>query len=135
MGIPYSGDGSGWYTHGVATPSGEFGRLRDAFAGWLVPDAARSGSGTLPFRFQPERPEFDTSSQFTPTTNTMTLRDQPVTLSLPAGATGGFHVVVVDPIDFTVLANAVFPTNGVADPVSALAALENFLNAPANAGP
>jgi hypothetical protein len=87
MGIPYSGDGSGWYTHGVATPSGEFGRLRDAFAGWLVPDAARSGSGTLPFRFQPERPEFDTSSQFTPTTNTMTLRGQPVTLSLPAGAT------------------------------------------------
>jgi hypothetical protein len=122
IGVPFGGDGSGWYTHG--------GGPVDALTGWLMPDATVETNTTSPrFRFQPERPTFDTSSSSTSTTNTMTMRDQRLPAALPPGATGGFQLVLLDPIDFTPTnARAVFATNGVADPASALTAMAKFLN-------
>jgi hypothetical protein len=125
MGVPYGGGGSGWYTHGG-------GGMPDALTGSLMPDATLDGSGAFQFRLQPERPEFDTSLNGTPTTNTIRLRNLKVDGKLPAGAAGGFHVAVIDPIDFTFGESATFATNGVADPVSGLQAMAKFLgdNAP-----
>jgi hypothetical protein len=120
LGVPFAGDGSGWYTHGAGSA--------DALTGWLMPDAVKDGDN-FRFRFQPERPTFDTSSSSTSTTNTMTMRDQHADATLPPGATGGFQLVMLDPIDFTPTnARAVFATNGVADPARALTAMAKFLN-------
>jgi hypothetical protein len=122
-GVPSSGAGSGYYTHG-GDP--------DGLKGWLMPDA------TNRFRFQSERPPFDTSSSATATTNTLTIREQHVEASLPAGATGGFQVAVVDPIDFRPLDNAVFVSNQPGEDqeksgayqavLSGLTAMAKFLN-------
>jgi hypothetical protein len=128
MGVPYGGDGSGWYTHGG-------GGLLDALRGWLMPDSTvEASSGAARFRFQSERPTFDTSSARTATTNTMTLRGSlSFNATLPAGATGGFQVAIIDPIDFTFGSQATFGTNGVADPVAGLEAMAKFIND--NSGP
>jgi hypothetical protein len=107
VGVPGGGDGSGRYTHG--------GGKVDALTGWLMPDAVKDRDA-FRFRVQPERPAFDTSSSSTPTTNTMTVRDQRIDGALPAGATGGFQVVKLDPIDFTPVDHAVFATDWAADP-------------------
>jgi hypothetical protein len=119
VGVPSGGGSSGRYTHG--------GRVSDGLTGWLMPDAVKDGYA-FRFRFQPERPAFDTSSSSTPATNTMTVRDQHVDAALPAGATGGFQVAIIDPIDFAVVNQAVFATNGVADPATGLSAMAKFLN-------
>jgi hypothetical protein len=103
VGVPSGGAGSGWYTHG--------GGPVDALTGWLMPDAVKDGQA-FRFRFQPQRPEFDTSSSSTPTTNTMTLAGRHIGGALPAGATGGFHVVKLNPIDLTPDDSQVIPTNG-----------------------
>jgi hypothetical protein len=113
IGVPKGGDGSGWYTHGGGNVEG--------LTGWLMPDRV---SG---FRFQAARPTFDTQASHTDTTNTMTLAGQRVDGALPAGATGGFQVATLDPIDFTVVSHAVFATNGVADPVGGINAMTDFL--------
>jgi hypothetical protein len=125
-GVPYGGEGSGWYTHGGGP---------DGLTGWLMHDATKR------FRFQSERPTFDTSSSSTPTANTMSVRGQRADAALPEGATGGFQVAMVDPIDFDFTSSdrrAVFATNGVLDrrvgahhpedPTSALNAMAKFLN-------
>ncbi len=73
LGVPFGGDGSGFYTHGGGDVA--------ALTGWLMPDALKDGA-SFRFRYQPERPAFNTSTSSTPTTNTMTIRDQTVTASL-----------------------------------------------------
>ena len=103
VGIPFAGAGSGWYTHGGS-------KSHDALAGWLMPDTAKEGDAFL-YRLQPEQPAFNTSSASTVTTNTMTIRDQHVDAALPSGASGGFEVVIVDPIDFAPVDHATFATN------------------------
>jgi hypothetical protein len=100
VGVPSAGDGSGWYTHG--------GGPVDALTGWLMPDATAASR----FRFQPERPAFDTSSSSTSLSNTMSIRGDHPTASLPAGVTGGFHVVQIDPIDFRVVSSDAYGSNG-----------------------
>jgi hypothetical protein len=119
VGVPTGGDGSGWYT--------QHGELQDLLTGWLMPDATSDASGAVHFRFQPERVAFDTSPSSTPTTNTITVGDRRLDAALPAGATGGFHVVQLDPIDLSVEDNEVYATNGVADPTSGLAAMDKAL--------
>jgi hypothetical protein len=104
VGVPTGGDGSGWYTHG--------GGPLDPLTGWLMPDTTVDTSGAAQFRFQPERPAFDTSSSKTQLTNTMTIRGQQVTASLPDGVTGGFQVVEIDPFDFTVVKSDAIGSNG-----------------------
>jgi hypothetical protein len=120
VGVPSGGDGSGWYTLGD--------NIQDLLAGWLMPDATSDASGAVHFRFQPERVAFDTSSSSTPTTNTITVGDRRLDAALPAGATGGFQMVLLDPIDLSVEDNEVYATNGVADPASGLAAMAKLLN-------
>ena len=114
LGVPGGGDGSGFYTHG--------GGNVDGLTGWLMPDR------TDGFRFQPSRPAFNTSSASSATANTMTLTGQTIDASLPAGATGGFSIVTLNPIDFTVADQKVFATNGVADPVGAINAMADYVN-------
>ena len=99
VGVPRGGDGSGWYTHGA-------GPL-DPLSGWLMPDATGGR-----FRYQPERPAFDTSSSSTLSSNTMSIRGDHPTASLPAGVTGGFHVVEIDPFDFRVVSSEPYGSNG-----------------------
>ena len=106
VGVPYGGDGSGWYTHGGGSGPG--------LPGWLMPDAATATTAhASAFRFQPDRPTFNTSSASTATTNTMTIRDQSVDAQLPAGAAGGgFEVALIDPIDLRVVNSRAFATQG-----------------------
>jgi hypothetical protein len=80
------------------------------------------------YRFQADRPSFDTQASHTSTANTMNLAGQQFTATLPAGATGGFQVQFLDPTDFTPVAQAVFATNGVADPIAGITAMANYLN-------
>jgi hypothetical protein len=114
LGIPKAGGGSGWYTHG--------GGPVEALKGWLMTDQVAG------YRFQPDRPKFNTQESHTSTTNTMNLAGQQFTASLPAGATGGFQVQFLNPIDFTPVAQDVFATNGVADPIAGINAMTNYLN-------
>jgi hypothetical protein len=120
VGVPTGASGSGQYIHG--------GAARDGLTGWLMPDGTPAPSGANRFRVQPERPPFSTSSTSTATTNTMSVRDQQVSDTLPAGATGGFQVALIDPTDFTVADHRVFPTNGLADVVSGPTAMAQYLN-------
>ena len=115
-GVPTGASGSGQYIHG--------GAATDGLTGWLMPD----GTAANRFRVQPERPTFATSSASTRTSNTMSVRDQQVSDSLPAGATGGFQVTLIDPTDFTIVDHRVFPTNGLADVVSGPTAMAQYLN-------
>jgi hypothetical protein len=104
VGVPTGGDGSGWYTHG--------GGPLDPLTGWLMPDATATQSRARRFRFQPERATFDTSSSHTSASNTMSIRGDQVTASLPPGVTGGFHVVELDPFDFRVVSSDAYGSNG-----------------------
>jgi hypothetical protein len=103
VGVPKGGDGSGWYTHG--------GGPLDPLTGWLMPDAT-SNHGAKPFRYQPERPTFNTSSTHTAASNTMSIRADQATATLPAGVTGGFHVVEIDPFDFRIVSSDAYGSNG-----------------------
>jgi hypothetical protein len=113
VGIPKAGGGTGWYTHG--------GGPVDAMNGWLMTDQVAG------YRFQPDRPKFDTQASHTGTANTMNLAGQQFTAALPPGATGGFQVQFLDPIDFKPVAQDVFATNGVADPIAGINAMTNYL--------
>ncbi|MFZ0385434.1 MAG: hypothetical protein WAL22_07220 [Solirubrobacteraceae bacterium] len=107
IGVPKGGQGSGWYTHG--------GGDVDALKGWLMPDASTNSDagGAVNYRFQPERLPFDTSSAQTASSNTMTIAGHSVeSRPLPAGTTGGFQVVEINPIDFTVVKNDTWGSNG-----------------------
>ena len=105
VGVPSGGDGSGWFSQGNTND--------EALRGWLMPDAtAEQSPGAPNFRFQSERPAFDTSSSKTPTTNTMSIRDDRATASLPAGQTGGFQVVELDRVEFKIRKSDVFGSNG-----------------------
>jgi hypothetical protein len=119
VGVPSGGDGSGWYTLGD--------NIQDLLTGWLMPDATSDEAGAVHFRFQSERVAFDSSSSSTPTTNTITVGDRHLDAVLPAGATGGFQLVLLDPIDLSVEDNEVYATNGVANPASGLAAMAELL--------
>jgi hypothetical protein len=139
MGVPYGGDGSGWYSQIFGTAN-----QKDVFSGWLMPEAAVSASEPAPYRFQPERVPFDTSSSPTPTTattNTMTVRDRRIDAALPtepvgsSRPSGGFQVVKIDPISFTAVDSAFFTTNYTGDEsqnglhaVSPLAAMAAYLS-------
>jgi hypothetical protein len=114
VGIPKAGKGSGWSTHG--------GGAVDALSGWLMTDQVGG------YRFQPNRPAFDTQASHTSTSNTMNLGGQQFSGTLPAGATGGFQVQFLDPVDFRPVAQAVFATNGVADPIAGINAMADYLN-------
>jgi hypothetical protein len=105
VGVPSGGAGSGWFGQGNTND--------EALRGWLMPDAtAEQSPGAPNFRLQPERPAFDTSSSKTPTTNTMSIRDDRATASLPAGQTGGFQVVELDRVEFKIRRSDVFGSNG-----------------------
>jgi hypothetical protein len=114
LGIPKAGEGTGWYTHG--------GGPVEALKGWLMTDQVAG------YRFQPDRPKFETQASHTGTTNTMNLAGQQFTASLPPGATGGFQVQFLNPIDFNPQAQDVFATNGVADPIAEINRMTAYLN-------
>jgi hypothetical protein len=132
MGVPYSGtpggdSGGGWYSQIFNQPP------RDVLTGWLMPDSVVTRKSSPRYAFQPEKPTFDTSASHTPTTNTMTVRDQRVDATLPEGASGGFQVVKIDPLTFRVQDHAVFETNtktfnGEGDPLHGRRAMAQFLN-------
>lgn len=128
LGMPHSEPGVGWYTHGAALP--------DEMTGWLMPDATtQKTTGQVNYRFQPARIPFNTSATATATTNTIKLGDKELQASLPAGATGGFQVDKIDPIDFTPTdRREVFATNGAGDPTSELNRMAKFLNDEAGSG-
>jgi hypothetical protein len=123
-GVPTGGAGSGQYIHGGASV--------DGLTGWLMPDGTPAPSGATRYRVQPERPTFNTSLASSAATNTMSIRSQQVSDNLPAGATGGFQVVLIDPTDFTPVDHRVFPTNGLADVVSGPTAMAQYLNSHAS---
>lgn len=104
VGIPYSKPGSAWVSRIIGTP-------KTVFDGWLMPDAVSNSNGDLNFRFQPKRLAFDTEKSSTATTNTMSVNGQDIPASLPAGASGGFQIVAIDPDTFAPLDNRVYPTN------------------------
>jgi hypothetical protein len=114
IGVPFgnvgSSTGSGWWSPG-------------GLSGWLMPDTTFNSEGAVRMRFVPVEPPFDTSSSSTTTSNTMTIRDQSVPASLPAGATGGFQLVQLGSYDSYVARSDVYATNGVADPAGAIAAM------------
>jgi hypothetical protein len=59
-----------------------------------------------------EKPAFDTKAAgSTPTANKMSIAGQTYTGTLPAGATGGFHVVVLESLSLRQLSNQVLVTN------------------------
>ncbi|HEX5192656.1 MAG TPA: type II toxin-antitoxin system HicA family toxin [Solirubrobacteraceae bacterium] len=128
LGIPHSEPGVGWYTHG--------GGLPDEMSGWLMPDATtQKTTGQVNYRFQPTRIPFNTSAAATATTNTVKIGDKQLQASLPAGATGGFQVEKIDPIDFTPSdRREVFVTNGAGDPTAELNRMAQFLNDQAGTG-
>ncbi len=72
--------------------------------GWLMPDGDLSAG----YRFQPLRVAFDTSSQSTATSNTMTFGSATVTSPPVNAAAGAFHFVEVDPADLSVVRNVSF---------------------------
>lgn len=104
VGIPYSKPGSAWVSRVI-------GAEKTVFDGWLMPDAVSNSNGDLNFRFQPKRLAFDTEKSSTATTNTMSVNGQEIPASLPAGASGGFQIVAIDPDTFAPLDNRVFSTN------------------------
>ena len=123
VGVPYAQPGSAWV-------SLVGGASETVFDGWLMPDAVPSSNGDLNFRFQPERIAFDTETSSTPTTNTMTLNGQSLPASLPAEASGGFQVVLIDPDTFAPLDNRVFSTNSTGiggSPLSGRRAMAQYL--------
>ena len=94
IGVPYGGPGSGWY---ASKPDAR----DDLLSGWLMPDAKFAPqANSVRFRFQPERPTFDTAVSTSATTNTMAVRDQKLPATLPAGSSGGFQVTTIDPTSF-----------------------------------
>ena len=102
VGVPTGGKGSGWAIR-RHTSTAAFPRL-----GWLMPDGDLSAG----YRFQPLRKTFNTSSQSTPTSNTMTFGVQSVTSPpVNVGQQGAFHYVQVDPTDLTVRRNLSFANN------------------------
>ena len=123
IGVPYSGPGSAWVSRVE-------GASKKVFDGWLMPDAVPGTNGDLNFRFQPDRIAFDTESASTPTTNTMTVDGQAFPASLPAGSSGGFQVLLIDPNTFAVLDNRVFSTNATGlggGPLSGREAMAKYL--------
>lgn len=123
VGVPYSHPGSAWVSRVV-------GASKRVFDGWLMPDAVPSTNGSLNFRFQPERIEFDTEKASTPTTNTMTVDGQGFPAALPGGSSGGFQVLLLDPDTFAVLDNRVFSTNSTGfggGPLSGREAMAKYL--------
>ena len=125
IGIPYSKPGSAW----VSRVSGA---AKTIFDGWLMPDAVPSSNGDLNFRFQPNRIEFDTEKSSTPTANTMTVNGQSFPASLPAGSSGGFQVLLLDPDTFVPLDNQVFSTNSTGNggsPLGGRRAMAEYLRA------
>jgi hypothetical protein len=123
VGVPYSGPGSAWVSR-------VGGASKEVFDGWLMPDAVPGTNGDLNFRFQPDRIAFDTESASTPTTNTMTVDGKAFPASLPAGSSGGFQVLLIDPNTFAVLDNRVFSTNATGlggGPLSGREAMAKYL--------
>lgn len=116
VGVPSGGKGSGWVIRRhTRTGTVDLPRL-----GWLMPDGDLSAG----YRFQPLRIAFDTSSQSTPTSNTMTFGSRPPVTSPPVDvATGAFHVVEVDPADLSVVRNLSF-ANDVAGRASLSKAIQ-----------
>lgn len=100
VGVPSGGKGSGSVIR-RHTKTGTVGFPR---LGWLMPDGDLSAG----YRFQPLRVAFDTSSQSTATSNTMTFGSATVTSPPVNAATGAFHFVEVDPADLSVVRNVSF---------------------------
>ena len=105
LGVPFGGAGSGF-----SSQKFEYAKA-SVFAGYLMPDAARSAGGDLRYRFQPERAPFDSSASHDDRSNRMTVRDQTREATLPAGVTGGFQVTKIRPDTFVIQDSAFFATN------------------------
>lgn len=104
VGVPYSQPGSGYSSDALGGPY-------TLMKGWLMPDAVPAANGDLNFRYQPERIAFNTRAASTPTSNTMEIGGRSLPASLPAGASGGFQVTVINPVTFAVGDSRVFSTN------------------------
>ena len=105
IGVPCGGAGSGWVKlKGFGTGPFQLG--------WLMPDGSKEyPSGALRYRFQPERLAYDTDVEVNATTSRMTFNGKNVDEPIGPGQTG-FHVVEIDPRDFSVAGSDFFVTNG-----------------------
>jgi hypothetical protein len=101
VGVPYGGDGSGYYSQIQAL---NFGKA--VLKGFLMPDSVAITPGTPTYRFQPEKVKFDTfnGQNFGGTLeNEMELGSETVKAPGPSyhmSARGGFQVVAIDPETF-----------------------------------
>ena len=99
VGVPYGGDGSGWYSQ-------VFDINEPVLNGFLMPDTVEAAPGVPRFRFQPERIEFDTFNGRNfggNPENEMKLGRETVTAPPRRGdlpTRGAFHVVAIDPETF-----------------------------------
>jgi hypothetical protein len=119
VGVPYGGDGSGYYSqvfHETQKP---------VLNGFLMPDSYEATPNTPLYRFQPERVKFDT---FNGTNLGGSLRNEMhlggVTVSAHPQSTlaafGGFQVVAIDPDTF--------------EPIDPVADNKTFVTSPAQGG-
>ena len=101
VGVPYGGDGSG-YSSQVFNPPDDRLPGQPALTGWLMPDSVQAAPRTPRFRFQPEKIEFDTSVEDARGFDSgMQLGSEFLGGSIDRPhASGGFHVVAIDPITF-----------------------------------
>jgi hypothetical protein len=122
VGVPCGGSGSGWVKL-LGSRGGPFQ------LGWLMPDGTKElGTGALHYRFQPERLAFDTNVEVNATTSRMTFNGQNADATIAPGQVG-FHVVEIDPRDFSVAGSDVFVTNNGPNPDGGIADMAAKLRA------
>ncbi len=115
VGIPGGVDGAGWTKIPVENDT----ELNDPLAGNIRAYLQLNQAAENPLAqkhydlVSPDHLTFDTrAGGAQPTSNTIRVGDQTLTAELPAGATAGFHVALVDSMTGATLVNEAVSTNG-----------------------
>jgi hypothetical protein len=115
--LPYSVIGIPGAPAGAATtrfPGGDYTPpIPGAITGYLQTNQAVDADGTPLYEYVAgDQPEFDTKAPgSTATADNMVIAGQPYPGSLPAGATGALHVVVLESLTLRAISNQVLVTN------------------------
>jgi hypothetical protein len=110
IGIPGAPEGAGTVRIPGVFPSWS---ITGAITGYLQRNQAIDANGVHLYDFASSfRPSFDTRSQFSADTNTMTVEGNRFPGNLPPGATAGLHVLVFESLTRTLLKNVALKTNG-----------------------
>jgi hypothetical protein len=115
VGIPGGVDGAGWTKIPVENDT----ELHDPLAGNIRANLQLNQAAESPLAqkhydlVSPDHLTFDTrAAGAQPTGNTILIGGQTLTAELPAGATAGFHVALLDSMTGAMLANTTLATNG-----------------------